>query len=87
MGAKATICTYSQSDQQLPHWKCVLQCYAQCPSINLPYQETYDKHPDTIPSICFHIYHLIESFAKHRRLPLTEKKSCRKYQHGTASGE
>ena len=38
--AKATIYTYPQSDYTLPYWKCVLRCYAECPCINLPDQET-----------------------------------------------
>ena len=74
--AKATMCAYSQRDQVLPHWKCVLQFCSKCPSINIPDQETYDKHPNPSPSISFHIYHLIASFKKHDRLPLTNKKSC-----------
>ena len=40
---KATICTYPQSDHALPHWKCVLQCCAECPYVNIPDQET-DKN-------------------------------------------
>ena len=41
--AKATMCTYPQSDQALPHWKCVLRCCDDCPCINLTDQET-DKN-------------------------------------------
>ena len=85
--AKETMCAYSQSDHALPHWKCVLRCCAQCPSINIPDQETDDKHPNPSPSIRFHIYHLIARCTKHGRLPLTDKKSCRKCQHDTASGQ
>ena len=47
--SKATMCAYSQSDHELPHWKCVLQCCAQCPSINIPDQETDGKHANPIP--------------------------------------
>ena len=85
--AKATMCAYSQSDNELPHRKCVLQCCDQFPSINITDQETYDKHPNPIPSIRFHIYHLISRCTKHGRLPLTDKKSCRKCQQDTASGK
>ena len=35
----------------------------------------------------FHIYHLIVYCTKDDRLPLTDKKSCRKCQQGTASGQ
>ena len=36
----ATMCTYPHSDHAQTHWKCVLQCCAECPYINLPDQET-----------------------------------------------
>ena len=39
---KATMCAYPQSDHELPHWKCVLQCCDYCRCINLPYKETYN---------------------------------------------
>ena len=38
--AKSTMCTYPQSDNELPHWKYVLWCCADFPCINLPDQET-----------------------------------------------
>ena len=82
---KATICANSQSDNALPHWKCVLRCCAQFPSINIPGQETYDKHPNRSPSIRFHIYHLIARCKKHGRLPLSDKKICQECQQDTAS--
>ena len=84
---KATMCAYAQSDHALTHWKCVLRCCAKCPSINIPDQERYYKHPDTTPSIRFHIYHLIARCTKHGKLPLTDNKSCWKCQHGTTSGQ
>ena len=34
--AQATICTYTQSDNTLPHWKCILRCCAEFSHINLP---------------------------------------------------
>ena len=81
------MCAYSQSDHALPHWKCLLRCCVQCPSIIIPDQETDDKHPSSSPSICFHIYHLIAGFTKHGRIPLTYKKRCRKCQQNTDSGQ
>ena len=51
--AKATLCAYTQWDHVSPHWKCVLQCCAECPSINLPEQETDDQYSDTSPSTIF----------------------------------
>ena len=85
--AKATMCAYSQSYHALTHWKYVLRCCAKCTIINLPDQETDDQYPDTSPSIRFLIYHLIARCTKHGRLPLTDKKSCCKCQHDTASGQ
>ena len=73
--------------QQRQQWKCVFQCCSQCPSINIPDQETDDKHPNPSVSICFHIYHLISRCTKHGRLPVTDKKICRKCQQDTTSGQ
>ena len=85
--AKATMCEYSQSDHVLPHYKCVLRCYAQCPGINIPDQEADYKHPNPNPSIRFQIYHLIASCKKHGRLTLTDKKGCCEFQQDTALGK
>ena len=84
---KATMCAYSQSNHALPHWKIFMWCCAKCPSINLLEQEIYDKYPGTSPSIRFHIYHLIARCKKHCRIPLPDKKSSRKCQQDTASGQ
>ena len=67
------ICEYPQSYYTLPHWKCFMRCCAKCPSINLPDQETDDQYTDTIPSIRFHIYHIILCYSTHGRLLLPEK--------------
>ena len=82
---KSTICAYSHSDHVLPHWKFVLRCCAKYTIIILPVQETDDKHPDTSPSIRFHIYHMIELCIKYDRIPLTDKNICLECQHDTAS--
>ena len=37
--AKATMCTYPQSDNALTHRKYVLRCCAECPYIIIPDQE------------------------------------------------
>ena len=71
--AKETMCAYSQSDHALPHWKYVLQCCAKLPSINLPDQEKYDQYSNTIPSIRFHIYHIIARCTTHVRLSLNDR--------------
>ena len=72
----AIMCTYPQSYHALLHWKCVLQCCAECPCINIPYQETNKKHEETTPSIRFHIYHIIRRCTAHGRIPLKGKKTC-----------
>ena len=82
---KSTMCAYSQSDHALPHWKYLLRYCSQCPSINIPEQETYGKYPNPSHSISFHIYHLIVHCKKHDMLPLTDNKSCQECQKDTAS--
>ena len=72
--AKATMYEYPQSDHALPHWKCVMQCCAKCPCVDLPDQETDYQHSDTSPSIRFHVYHIIARCSTHRRLPLNDIK-------------
>ena len=72
----ATLCAYPHSDNSLPHWKCVLQCCAYCPCINLPDQETNEKQEETTPSIRFHIYHIIGSCTVRGIIPLKYKKIC-----------
>ena len=83
--AKAKMCANSQSYHGLPHCTYVLRCCVQCPSINIPDQETDDKNPKPSPSIRFHIYHLITYCTKNGTLPLTNKKRFRGCQKYTAS--
>ena len=81
----ATMCDNLHSDHELPHWKCVLRCCAKFRGINFPDQERDDQYPNTSPSICFRIYHLLARCTKHVRLSLTDNKCFRKCQHDTAS--
>ena len=74
--ANATMCTYPQSEHSLPHWKCVLQCCADCTCINIPDQETTKKHEETKTSNMFHIYHTIGRCATHDRISLKDKNIC-----------
>ena len=69
----ATMCAYPQSYHALPHRKCVLQCCARCPCVNLTDQETDDQYPKTRPSIRLHTYHLIANFTTNGSFTLTEK--------------
>ena len=73
--AKATMCTYPQSDHVLPHCKFVLQCCSEYPYINLPDQQTNKKHEKTPPSITFLISHIIGRCTAHGRIPLKEEKN------------
>ena len=60
----------------LPHWKCVLTCCAQCPRIDLPSPES-DKHNSNVtPIILFHVYKHISRCTVHVRCPFNEKKQC-----------
>ena len=76
---------YPQSDNALTHWKCVLQCCAKCTSVNIPDQETDDQYSNTSPSIRFHIYHIIAHCTTHGRIPLNDKKNCRKCKQYSVS--
>ena len=84
---KAKMCTYTQSDHALPHWKGVLLCCAKLPCVNLPDQETCYQYSDTSPSILFHIYYLILCYTKYGSIPLNDKKSCCMCKKDSASEE
>ena len=57
--AMARMCAYSQYHHTLPHWKCVLRCCAIFPRIYLQSEESDRHHSTTLPTIRFHVYHLI----------------------------
>ena len=61
-----------------------LRCCDQCPKINIPDQEKYDKHPNPSPSIFLNIYHLIALCTKHGKLLVTDKKRFYECQYDTA---
>ena len=69
------MCTYTQSDHALTHWKCVLRCCAEFKCINIPDQEKDNNYSETTPSIRFHIYHIISHFTAHGIIPLKEGKN------------
>ena len=83
--AMATIFKYPQYRHELPHWKYVLRCCANYPSIYLPSQESYMHHSNTSHTIHFRVYHLIAHCKVHGRWPLDEKKMCRLCLHYPAS--
>ena len=70
----ATMCAYTLSQHALTHCKCVLRCCSNWPHIELTGQESGGNHTDTLPTIWFHIYHLIASCTVYGILPLYEKK-------------
>ena len=71
---KSTICTYLQSAHELPHWKCLLWCWDDCPCITLTDQETDNQYSEITPSIQFHVYNIIGHCTSHGRIPLKDKK-------------
>ena len=72
--AKATMCTYPQFDDSLPHYKCVQWCCYDFPCINLTQKETDKKHEETTPSIRFHICYIIARCTAHGRIKSEDKK-------------
>ena len=74
--SKAEMCTFPQYYHAIPHWKCVLRCYKKCPCINISDREIDNQYSETIPSIRFHIYHIIGIFTANGRIPLKDKKIC-----------
>ena len=50
---KDIICTYPQSDNALPHLKCVLRCCADCPCINIPDKEIDKNRNEPYPQLGF----------------------------------
>ena len=74
--AKTAMCKYPQSDHALPHCKCVFWCYADCPCINIPDQETDNNYSEITPSIQFHFYHIIGRCTDHGRILLKDKIIC-----------
>ena len=82
---KEIICEYPQSYHSLPHWKCVLRYCEKSSSINIPDQEIDGQYFNTIPSICFHIYHIIARYTTNDRLPLTDRKTFCKCKQDNAS--
>ena len=68
------MCTYTESDHALPHWKCLWRCCAKCPCINIPDQEIDNPYSETTPSIRFHIYHIIWRWTYYGRISSKDKK-------------
>ena len=73
----STMCAYPQSDHSLTHWKRFMRCCAKCPSFNLPDQEKDGQYSEIVPSIRFHIYHIVARCSTHRRLPLNDRFFCK----------
>ena len=84
---QATMCAYPKYDNELPNWKCVLKCCADCTCINIPEQEIDNQNSDTTPSISFHIYHIIAHCTAHGRIPLKDRKICYMCRQRSSSDE
>ena len=72
----AKMCEYPPSQYILPHCKYVLHCFSNCPSIDLPYHESFINNSNKYNSIRFNIYHVILRYTVYGRHPLDEKKNC-----------
>ena len=82
---KVTMFAYTQSDNELPHWKCVLRCCYKCSSVNIPDQETNGQYSNTRPTISFHTYHLIERCTTHGNITLNYRNICCMCRQDSAS--
>ena len=85
--SKVTMYAYFHSDRALPHCKCVLRWFSDCPCINIPDQERYNQYSKTTPSIRFHIYHVIARCTDHVRIPLKDRKICHMCKQESSSDE
>ena len=85
--ANSTMCAYPQFDNALTHWKCVLQCCAECPCTNLHYQETDNQYLNITPSFRFHVYHIIARCTAHGIIPLKDKEICHMCKQESSSDE
>ena len=81
----STMCAYSSSKYTLPHCKCVLRFFAQCPNIDLPGLESDHHNSNVSPTIHFLVYQNIACFNVHPRRPFNKKKQCQLYEASTDS--
>ena len=70
----ATSFAYPSSLYELPHWKCVLLCFAQCSWIDISSTEKYQQNSNVSPDIFFHVYQHISHCTVHGRHPFNENK-------------
>ena len=68
------MCAYPDASIKLPHWKCVLRCCANCPTLVIPDEES-NPHYET-SRIKFHVYQDMTKCSLHGSRPLTEVKKC-----------
>ena len=60
---------YPSSKYALPHWKCVMNCCAKCPCIDIPSPESDQHNSNVSPTIRFYVYHPIKCRDVHGRSP------------------
>ena len=70
----ATMCAYPSPKYALPHWKFILNCYAQFPCIDIICLESYQHNSNFRSKIRFHVYYMIAQSTVHVRCPLNKKK-------------
>ena len=85
--AKTTMCAYPQSDHSLPHWKCVMQCCAKCPIVNLPDQEIDYQYSNSSPSIRFSHFSYNFTLFNTWKASVKWQNNCRKCKQDYTSEE
>ena len=81
----STICAYLSSKYALPHCKCVLSCFAQCPRIDLPSQESYQHNSNVSLIRHFHVYQHISRCNVHNRRPFNKNRQFQFFEASTYS--
>ena len=70
--AYAMLCECPNTENNLPHWKCVLGCCNNCPGMVKPAEEV--RNQQDLPVISFHCYKNVTRCSIHGQHPFTEKK-------------
>ena len=75
--AFSTMCSFPDSNIDLPHWNCVLKCCSQCPKLIIPDEELNDDA--TMPFIKFNVYMDVSKYSLHGQLPVCDGIKCSKF--------
>ena len=63
------ICPCPSVKHDLIHWKCIVQCWSNCPSLVIPGQLMNREETNMCPKIRFHVYILVSWCTVHGRWP------------------